>query len=477
MSSPPSKRPKLSRNKKANQRKIDVSSIQDAVLEKEAEIRAHGQPVSEKADHELFKVDKVAMKSSEIVDTFKQVKKTAAQSKKDRYKNKLSMIDKILKPDTSKNVKPVKGDISHIKKQQEDQAKDFDKKINKKNHPSPKVYKTAKKSGSYDLWDENERKDTFSVNLPKKIDAGGSFNGTKKYTKKSAKMTSKNFGTDIDNKMKILTELTEDGATRADVLKKNLPHPGQSYQPDVIEHQNLLKKEHEKIVLEKEKNAKIDRIVAWDRNNVATAESDFKERAQGLFEEEDDWEDEDAAEQPNKMQVDIVDSDEENEDKPNKSKSHKPDDNIPKSAKAKQRVKLDLIKQKEIARLKQKRRDEANIFNAKRLIKEMAQTKEKNEATRIKNLIAQSNKFPRLSSTKFTEIDEELKLTDEIKPSLRQLVPEGSILADRYNNMVRRGVVEPHTTHKGKYKKKYKTKLRVKRSVKNCLGIEGLNDL
>ena len=65
---------------------------------------------------------------------------------------------------------------------------------------------------------------------------------------------------------------------------------------------------------------------------------------------------------------------------------------------------------------------------------------------------------------------QELKLTEEIKPTLRELVPEGGILKDRYQSLVRRAVIAPHSEHKGKYKRKFKVKLQVKRSVKKTMG-------
>lgn len=461
ISEPPKKRPKTSKNKKSYQRKIDVSSIQDAAQQKEAEIRAHGQPVSEKADNELFKIDSQPMKSNELVKNLK----VASSSKKERYRNKQSMIDRILNPATSQNVKPIYKDRSHVNKTKQDQIKSLSK---RGIGLPPKIYKVAEKTGNYDLWDEQARADTFSVNLPKRVDAKGIGHGTKKYTKSSAKMTSKNFGTDVERKIKIISKFaTEcaDNETATDVKRKlkshALPHPGQSYQPDLVQHQDLLKGEHQKIVAINDKLAKIERDVSWDKSNVATVESDFKEKAEGLFEEEEDWED---------IQLDLED-DSAGEDE------LKYADNLPKSERAKKKVKAEMEKRKEINKMKKLRHQEAQIYNTKRIIKEIKETKSKNEATKIKNLISEAGKFPRLSSTKFSEADKEIKLSDEIKPSLRQLVPEGDILSDRYQQFIRRGIIEPHTVHKGKYKKKYKTKLRVKRSVKNLLGIEGINDI
>merc|ERR1712000_483290 len=176
-----------------------------------------------------------------------------------------------------------------------------------KNGKPPRLTKISKKSGFYDLWDENDRKDTLELSCPKLSDGNGIGHGVKRYTKDSIKMTSKNFGTDLENKnekIRYIEEspnLAENEAKSLNAIKINkkhktkfnieLPAPGQSYKPDYVQHQNLLRAEHDKILKEESKLEKIDRQVAWDKNNAATYETDLAEKCQGLFEEEEEWED------------------------------------------------------------------------------------------------------------------------------------------------------------------------------------------
>jgi len=198
-----------------------------------------------------------------------------------------------------------------------------------------------------------------------------------------------------------------------------------------------------------EKVDKIERQVAWDKSQQATAASDAVELKQGLFEEENEWE----TDEEDETEVDF----------------DKIDDNMPKSKAAKNRWLADMEKQKKIKEEKARRHQEAQIYNAKRFLKE-AEVEDGKILERMQlRQEKASKKMPRFK-TKYEEPAEELKLTEEIKPTLRELVPEGGILKDRYQSLVKRAVIAPHTEHKGKYKRKYKTKLQVKRSVRRALG-------
>merc|ERR1711972_218764 len=420
---PPAKKAKrLSRNKTKNMRKIDISKEVDAKQAEADEIKRHGGKLADKQDDDLFQIDTGKMSKDQMVNQVKL-------SKKERYKNKKSMLDKILTPET--NIKPVHQARSHSNKAVEYQQRFL---ARQRCGEKPKVLKTAEKTGGYDLWDEEKREETFEVNLPKKVDAKGVGHGTKKYTKEKNQLTTKQ---QLKKKGKDLYH------------KLETPLPGQSYKPTDADHQNLLRSEHTEIITEKEKADKIERQVAWDKTQQATAASDAVELKQGLFEEEnEDWEtDEEDVE---------VDFD-------------KIDDNMPKTKAARNRWLADMEKQKKIKEEKARRHQEAQIYNAKRFLKE-AEIEDGNILERMK--IRQekaSKKMPRFKM-KYEEPAQELKLTEEIKPTLRELVPEGGILKDRYQALVKRAVIAPHTEHKGKYKRKYKTKLQVKRAVRRALG-------
>jgi len=76
------------------------------------------------------------------------------------------------------------------------------------------------------------------------------------------------------------------------------------------------------------------------------------------------------------------------------------------------------------------------------------------------------NKMPRLSNLKWDEnkVAQDLKLTDELTSTLRELVPEGSVMTERYQSFVNRAMIEPRQKHKNK--KKFKVKYQEKRQYR-----------
>jgi len=421
---PPKKRQRISKHKKKDQRKIDISAEVAAVQQVQDEIKLHGGKLEEKADQDLFVIDKGPMDTDEMAGKVRM-------SKKERYRNKRDMLEKILNPET--NVKAVAKDRSHSNR-----AKLYQQRSLQRQHcgPVPKKLKSAKATGSYDLWDAEERKETFEEKLPKLVDAKGIGHGTKKYTKEKNQLTTK-----------------QQVANKSEGKRHQLetPHEGQSYQPAKASHQELLRDEHKKIVEEQEQQQKIDRKVRWNPETAATPATALAELQQGLFDKEDaeeGWETESGSE------IDEV------------QPFH---DGMPKTKAARNRYKADLEKQKAAKLEKLKRHREAQVYNAKRFLKEAAEV-DADIQKRIDDREAKAKaKMPQFK-TKYQIPDEELKLTSEIKPTLRELVPEGGILNDRYNSLLRRAIIEPHTVHRRKYMRKYKTKLKVKRSVKRALG-------
>jgi len=459
----------LSKHKKSTQRKLDISNEVDALQNIQDEIRIHGQPLNEKSNDELFKIDNEPMSKDEMVKTLKT-------NRKQQARDKLSMVDKILAP--NKNIKPLSQLRSKSNLAEFYQNKDLCKQMNGKK-PVPAL--KAKKSGMYDLWNKAERSETMQVNLPKRVDGKGIGHGTNKYTNNNVKFTSKNYGTDLDQKRLILDKLTKladaTDATKFDnsgllekVLKEklqtkpnlkiDLPDPGQSYKPDPVYHQNLLKNEHEKLLNIKMKNDKIEKLAAWDEANRATAESDFKERAEGLFGEEDDWEDENEAGADTDAVTEKID--------------FNFDDGLPKSDRARKRLKAHNKKVDAIRKEKALKAEMSKVYEVKRILRDHLEDCKKKRLLRLKKNVKSLSKMPRLSSTKFSNFEKELKLTNEIEPSLRRLTPEGSILSDRYKSLVAKSIIEPHTVHRRKYLRKYKAKYKVRRSVKNILGSDAI---
>jgi len=73
------------------------------------------------------------------------------------------------------------------------------------------------------------------------------------------------------------------------------------------------------------------------------------------------------------------------------------------------------------------------VYQVKRLKKEIREEelnlKEKRKFRKEKL----EKRMPRLGTAKWTEPDQDLKLTEELTGSLRELVPEGHVLTDRYH--------------------------------------------
>jgi nucleolar protein 53 len=402
-------------------RKIDITAEVAAVRAEEEEVKLHGGKLAAKEDGDLFKIDTGAMDTTEMVAQVKL-------SKKDRYRNKTNMLDKILSPPT--NIKPLHQARSHSNKAEEYQQRFL---ARQNCGEKPLVFKHAEKTGKYDLWDEKSRAETFEVNLPVRVDGKGKGHGTKKYTNEKNQMTTR-------QQLKKLGK---------EAHKMEAPHAGQSYKPTDSDHQDLLRSEHHKIVTEKEKADKLDRQVAWDKTTAATYESDLVEVQQGLFEED----------------TGIVSEDEDD----TMIEAEKIDDGMPKKKSARNRWLADMEKQKKAKEEKAKRHQEAQVYNGKRFLREAAEEDVAIAKRKGEREEAWNNKMPRFR-TKYEEPAEELKLTEEMKPTLRELVPEGGILKDRYQSLVRRAVIAPHSEHKGKYKRKFKVKLQVKRSVKKVMG-------
>ena len=74
------------------------------------------------------------------------------------------------------------------------------------------------------------------------------------------------------------------------------------------------------------------------------------------------------------------------------------------------------------------------VFQVKRLKRELKAEQEELEKKRQYRKEKAENKMPRLSNLKWDEnkVAQDLKLTDELTSTLRELVPEGSVMTERY---------------------------------------------
>merc|ERR1712233_167830 len=105
------------------------------------------------------------------------------------------------------------------------------------------------------------------------------------------------------------------------------------------------------------------------------------------------------------------------------------------------------------------------IYEVKRIKKELRAQDAELEKRRIYRKEKQANQMPRLGWIKYQKPDQELKLSSELTGTLRQLVPEGNVLSDRHESFLARTMMEPRL-RRGKQKLKFRPKWQQKRSFR-----------
>ncbi|XP_042342718.1 ribosome biogenesis protein NOP53 isoform X1 [Plectropomus leopardus] len=226
--------------------------------------------------------------------------------------------------------------------------------------------------------------------------------------------------------------------------------PGGSYNPDFFSHQALLKDAHEVEVKKQKEEDKIERQLAVNKEHIATEETIFKEQVEGLVEEEDEGEE---AAAPNEEEEGVaVGAIAQAEKKTER-----------------QRKKERAEKIKEQRRLASKRQTDQRqqlfqLRSIKSSIKEQEQKTKAKQTQRKAKQEAQKAQPRRLGKLKFQAQDMEVKLSDELAGSLRQLKPEGSVLKDRFKSLQKRNLIEPR--ERAKFKRRLKLKYVEKRAFR-----------
>merc|ERR1712142_786255 len=113
---------------------------------------------------------------------------------------------------------------------------------------------------------------------------------------------------------------------------------------------------------------------------------------------------------------------------------------------------------------------ENEVFKARTLrkdIKKFDEEVEKKRKLKRKEWAERAKtRTKRLGKRYFSNAEVEIKLSEELPESLRQLAPEGDALLDRFVSLQRRNVIEPRIPFRKKNQKKYKPKLYEKKSHK-----------
>ncbi|XP_039266909.2 ribosome biogenesis protein NOP53-like [Styela clava] len=403
------KKRRLNKNKKKTWRKnIDISDVEKALDIERLELRTGGL-VSEKADDELFFVDKSA--------------KTENKSKRSLKRDKRLHVDETLVPDPNA-IKPPSTTSNRSKRRA---VKRLDKKLERRNK-IPKTGVPLSEDAPFDLW-ANQSLDLYDI-ANKKTEI--------------AKYTDIIIGERQVKRPKHLENKPNDVERYKyrTVPAVEIAHPGASYNPTYTDHQSLLSQAYQ-VELNKLKVAeKVQRSLHVPYEQLPDLDTYQKEMQEGLFGSNDDHED-------------FVDG----------STAEGIMANAPVRANDRKTRRKRKMEEKEKMEKRQKEKvwgaklRENEVFRTKTFLAEI-RAKERKLATR-RELRKKKLRLLTLSNVKFTEQDIELKLSDEIKGSLRELKPESGVLTDRYKSFQKRGIVEPRCKRnipKRKYKIRYQEK-------------------
>uniref|UniRef100_A0A3P9GZE1 Ribosome biogenesis protein NOP53 n=1 Tax=Oryzias latipes TaxID=8090 RepID=A0A3P9GZE1_ORYLA len=225
--------------------------------------------------------------------------------------------------------------------------------------------------------------------------------------------------------------------------------PGGSYNPDFLSHQALLQEAHDVEVQKQKQEDKLQRQLAFRKEDRATEETILHEEVEGLVEDED----EDEAAAPNEDEADsalgaIAVAEKKTERQRKKEKAEK------------------MKTQQQQASRRQTERQQ-QLFQLRSIKSSIKQLELQTKARRMKRKARQEAQkaLPRrLGKLKFQAQDLEVQLSDELAASLRQLKPEGSVLKDRFKSLQKRNLIEPR--ERAKFKRRLKVKYVEKRAFR-----------
>ncbi|KAM6932974.1 ribosome biogenesis protein NOP53 [Xenentodon cancila] len=225
--------------------------------------------------------------------------------------------------------------------------------------------------------------------------------------------------------------------------------PGGSYNPDFFSHQALLQEAHEVEVKKQKQEDKIERRLAFNREDKATEETVFHEQVEGLVEEENDEEDTAPNEDDEDTTVAAI------------SVAEK------KTEKQRKRERAEKMKEQQRMTSKHQTQQQQQLFQLRSIkssIKHQEQETRTKQVKRKAKQEAQKAQPRRLGKLKFQAPDLEVQLSDELPGSLRRLKPEGSVLKDRFKSLQKRNLIEPR--ERVKFKRRLKLKYVEKRAFR-----------
>ncbi|XP_021340488.1 glioma tumor suppressor candidate region gene 2 protein-like, partial [Mizuhopecten yessoensis] len=414
----PVKKSRLGKNKKKAWKAIDVTEVED-VMEDERMQERTGGLVAEKADDQLFVVDKDAFDPKENDSKYQKKNRKRAL----KCHSSLEPDPNIKAISISHNIRKIQPEVERLSRKiksgkQTLTEKQAVKQRKTRNQQRAEARRNKNKVpvANYDLWetdvnDDNRNEDPHYCVVTKRR----RINVPKHYTEKPSEVSS-----------------------------VQVPDPGASYNPSYEDHQNLLAKALDVEVKRERKERKLYNAVEAKFRTISATELEENLRAEmtsGLNEEEEEQV-EFTEEELEKLSVapPIRREDKKTKVQRNKEKSNK---------------------EKEHSKLKEKsvKSREKEFFRLKG-IKAEIKAREKDLAGRAKlkkeRHENEGMNTRKLGKVKFEEAEIEIKLSEELAGPLRLLKPEGHLMVDRFKSLQKRNVIEPRleASKKQKYKPK-----------------------
>ncbi|KAL1425337.1 hypothetical protein MTO96_019277 [Rhipicephalus appendiculatus] len=229
---------------------------------------------------------------------------------------------------------------------------------------------------------------------------------------------------------------------------------GTSYNPSHTDHQDLLRRAVEVEQRKLNEERRLDRCLAMpNKRDWPTEQDRLAEMSQGLYDHEDEDEDDQDSEQK------AVDGEA-------KAEVALPAPTAVRKTRQQRRRAAEQKRLRREAKERKQARVLANeVYRIRTLKAQLRRDAEVSEARQKRRQQREVDKLynaRRLSAYKYEEPDLPLKLSSELRESLRELRPEVNVLEDRYKSLQRRNVIE--TRKQQKKVVKYKPKKAVKRS-------------
>jgi len=431
---------RVNKSKKRNWKHVDIQDIEDNLEDQRLQERTGGL-VAEKTDDQLFFIDNSVTDKGDV----SLVGKKRRRDVKNLKCHSGLLPDPKIKPGRVKhhngNINGVKelckdaqelldsGEIFTSNQKQAMQQSRTDANKNKQK----RFQKNKPNIASYDLWgDESSSKNAIQ-------EAAVAAISVNEFTNEATA----HFLT-VTKKQRVKVPKHHKIAPSS-LPAVEIAHAGQSYNPDFDKYQELLASAHNFEVVKTQKEDQITRALEDqfpDASTAPTQESYIEEMSQGLF---------DAAEEPEtapnpdpeslSVNPPIRRENKKTITQRNKEKRRRLAEEKLKKEKAKK------AKKNEIQRLKAMKKD---------IVKDNLEKAETAEhKAKLKEKFKDKPKI--LGRLKYEAPDIEVKLAEELQPTLRQLKPEGHLLDDRFKSLQRRNIIEPRKRAKRthKYKLKY----------------------